>query len=800
MPAGLPQTTRVYIYPYQTNAVVNSEFVVEARIADVVGLNAWQLILSFDPSMMECVRVSEGSFLIQVAPPIWIPPVIDNTSGDISIGEMLPTGLAISGSGTLAYVTFRCKAEGASILHIHDSMLADSQGIPLLHLLEDGTVNQILTHDVAVTAVKTSKDGGYPWPNVCQGCTFNVSITVKNEGSFTEDLTVTVCANSSAIGINAITDLPPNNQGSATIHFRIDTVTWLKGNYTIWANISSVPGETDTADNTLTGETVSVVPIGDLETDSIVDIFDVVLVAAVFGQEIGPIPPWNPTADANDDGIIDIFDIVIVAVHFAEAQGYSQKYHTSKEIASILQSFESDYPTLMKTRVIGHSYEGKEIWAAEITNFTNGDALTKPAMLYLGPHHGNEMIGKEIALYYIQYLVTNFGADANVTRILNEKTVYVIPCANVDGNDRTARGESQRFNSRPLDDDGDGLLDEDSGEDLDGDGRVTDMRKWNSTINDYDYFFGEGIDNDLDGLYNEDPTGGVDLNRNYPKGWNNNTGGGEYPLSEPETRAVRDFVISHPNIATVFDTHSGANCLLYPWTYTGSLPPDDQVYTALAAKYTALTGYPYHRIGAQGTSIDWIYENQSALCFVLELFGKGWYPGGATQFEIDYPDVNLPWQNLTHPQLGQVEIGGYWVFRAYNPPSSEIQKWALKVLPMLTDLVEITPKLRITELNAVESSGLLNISATIANLGFLATSTQQALTTQTNSPVNITLSFSGNVELVTGNQTVPFSVIAGEATSTAQWQVRITQPGEAWIKITASCAKGGVSEAYLALQ
>src|SRR4030067_2016234 len=102
VPAGLSQTARVYIYPYQTNAVVNSEFVVEARIAEVVDLNAWQLVLSFDPSMMECVRVSEGSFLIQVAPPTWIPPVIDNTSGDISIGEMLQAGLDTPRKGTTA--------------------------------------------------------------------------------------------------------------------------------------------------------------------------------------------------------------------------------------------------------------------------------------------------------------------------------------------------------------------------------------------------------------------------------------------------------------------------------------------------------------------------------------------------------------------------------------------------------------------------------------------------------------------------------------------------------------------------
>jgi len=478
------------------------------------------------------------------------------------------------------------------------------------------------------------------------------------------------------------------------------------------------------------------------------------------------------------------------------------RYHTIAETVTILQNFQKAYPNLLKTYTIGSSFKGKQIWAVEMTNFLNGLPFTKPAMLYVGPHHGNEIIGKEIALYYMWYLLSNYGANETVTRILNEKTIYVIPCVNVDGNDWSVSGLPQRFNCRPMDDDGDGLLDEDPPEDLNGDGKITDMRFWNETKNDWDYY-PEGLDKDGDGFCtNEgwakaDSIGGIDLNRNYPKGWTDYPGHGEYPFSEPETQAVRDFVASHPNIATVFDTHSGALCIVHPWTYTGTSTPDNQLYITLRNKYENLTGYAYHRMGAQGTSIDWIYDTQSAIAFSMELFGGGFYPGGYTQFEKDYPDINVPWQNFSHPQLGNVQIGGTWIIRAYNPPEAEIERWALKNLPMLIDLAEITSKLEITGFNVSRGEGgIFNISTTITNLGFLDTATYQALQTQTNKPVNVTLSFSSNIELASKNQTLSFAVIKGNQTVSSQWQIRIKQSGYTWVKVSVTSSKGGVDEIY----
>jgi len=111
------------------------------------------------------------------------------------------------------------------------------------------------------------------------------------------------------------------------------TLTWnttgfAKGNYTISANATIVPGETDTADNILTDGWVRVNMVGDVAPEyGIVDIVDIVYVAIHFGA-VEPIiidfgaekgePEYDPNADVNFDGVIDIVDIVIIAIHFGE--------------------------------------------------------------------------------------------------------------------------------------------------------------------------------------------------------------------------------------------------------------------------------------------------------------------------------------------------------------------------------------------------------------------------------------------------------------------------------------------------
>jgi len=449
----------------------------------------------------------------------------------------------------------------------------------------------------------------------------------------------------------------------------------------------------------------------------------------------------------------------------------------------------------------------------EITNHQLGSSESKPGMLFVGPHHGNEVIGAEIALYFAWYLLSNYAKDSRVKEIVDTRTVYIIPAVNPDGHVLTLSTDVYgRTNCRPMDDDGDGLVDEDPPEDLNNDGKITDMRLWNATTHKWIYFWwnGEGIDNDGDGLINEDWIGGVDLNRNYDYNWMPYPWHGEHPFSEPETAAVRDFVMSHPNIATGFDTHSGTELLLYPWGDMLKHSPDFKTYKYLGRIYGEMTGYRDMQSAllypVYGGAEDWMYGNQSIIYFTNEVFGPKWQMGwGAwNNWHMKYPDAEQPWVDYMHPQLGPVQIGGEWTFRYYNPPENEIETVAQKNLPMILSLAEITPKIKITNvsLKSMEQTTeytVYSVSATIENRGFLATSTEQSILIGTARPVMVEFETNPQAELIKGNVETSLGVLQGYQSVTLNWVLKIYSQDTTWITISAISQKGGTDIRHFAL-
>jgi len=169
-------------------------------------------------------------------------------------------------------------------------------------------------HDVAVTNVTTSKAGCIPMETVGQGYSLEANVTVGNQGGTPETFSVTVYANETEIETQEVTLTGGN---SITITFTWDTTSFDKGSYTIWAYAWPVAGETDVADNTFTYGQVAVTIPGDINADGVVDIYDLILVASVFGSEEGD-HNFSPNADINADKIVDIYDLIIVASHFGE--------------------------------------------------------------------------------------------------------------------------------------------------------------------------------------------------------------------------------------------------------------------------------------------------------------------------------------------------------------------------------------------------------------------------------------------------------------------------------------------------
>jgi len=160
--------------------------------------------------------------------------------------------------------------------------------------------------DIAVVDVTPSKT------LVGRGLTLRINITTKNQGSKIELFNVTACANTTTI--NTLTNIILKSGNSTTIIFAWNTAGFAKGNYTITATATPLPGETDTTDNTRACWVVVTI-MGDADGDFDCDCDDVfTYVAPAYGtqgppKKYPPDPKYNPYCDFDGDGDVDADDV-----------------------------------------------------------------------------------------------------------------------------------------------------------------------------------------------------------------------------------------------------------------------------------------------------------------------------------------------------------------------------------------------------------------------------------------------------------------------------------------------------------
>jgi parallel beta-helix repeat protein len=393
-------------------------------------------------------------------------------------------------------------------------------------------------------------------------------------------------------------------------------------------------------------------------------------------------------------------------------------YHNYTEIMNTLLFLNESLPNVVDVFFIGKSWGSRDIYCIRLTNETN--TRPKPKLLFVGYHHARELISAELPLYFAVEAATKFGINETITYMLNYSEIYIIPALNVDGFEAVSQNEWQRKNIHPFDEDGDGLLDEDPPDDEDGDGYIEDLFYWDGT--NYYFIRWEGLDDDGDGLPNEDWIGGVDLNRNYgyhwdaqcqsgsPNPWNEDYRG-PAPFSEPETQAIRDLTLSH-NFNYAVSFHSGAERVVYPWGYTTEDPQDKGKFEEIASEIAQLTGVWYSQSGdwytTSGVWDDWMYGNRSIFAFTCEVYTNQ----SAWQYEPG-PEPNTWWEK--------------GVFQFFNPPTSQIETVIQRWLPVFTYItnkaitefqyhnIAVT---NLTPLKTVVGQGYtININITIANLG-----------------------------------------------------------------------------------
>lgn len=397
---------------------------------------------------------------------------------------------------------------------------------------------------------------------------------------------------------------------------------------------------------------------------------------ALFGQPAAPDPKWD-------------------------------RLYPNAEVLSLMKAYAAAYPDFVTLESLGKTSSGGDTWLLTITNRRKGTPESKPAVYIDGSTHANEIQGTETCLYTVDFVLRNYGKLPRVTEFLDRSTLYVVPMMNVDSRERWFNQPSNPNFPRtlpvPIDDDRDGLMDEDGFDDLDGDGEITTMRKkvplgrgthrlhprdsrqlvpvQQNELGDYILLGTEGIDNDGDGLVNEDPYGYVDPNRVWGQGFMPRyvqAGASEYPLQYPEARNIAEWMGRHLNINVVLSYHNfGKLILRMPGarSYTPMPPSDLRVHDFLGREgEKLLPGYKYVWVAtalgdSYGSSADHTYGRVGAYSVGIELNSpqqdfngdKQVSPEEVLKFndELTQGRMFVDWKPYAHPQYGEIEIGGF---------------------------------------------------------------------------------------------------------------------------------------------
>ncbi|MDP2876672.1 MAG: M14 family metallopeptidase [Holophaga sp.] len=445
-------------------------------------------------------------------------------------------------------------------------------------------------------------------------------------------------------------------------------------------------------------------------------------------------------------------------------------YYTYEQVGEALKALHAAYPKLTTLESVGKSEEGRDIWAMTVNNPATGAPSTKPGVYVDGNIHGNEIQAGEVCLGLLNRLLTLYGQNEQITKLVDRNVYYVVPVVNVDGRFHfladASTSSSQRSIRIPVDDDRDGLLDEDGPDDLDGDGNICRLRRkdpfgvWKTDpedprlmvrikpgeVGEWTLLGDEGIDNDGDGKINEDAEGYVDGNRNWGFNWMPpyvQSGAGAYPFQAKGLKALATFLVERPNILVVYAFHNNGGMFLRgPSTKLGEPmnARDVAVYDVLGKHAEKIVpGYRYlvswkDLYATNGDFVDFTDNVVASYGFVGELFqsesesyrapakpgaaappppAEGGFMGRNPDQErerilfndkVVQGDLYRPWKPFKHPQLGEIEIGGWVKMSSRLPHPFMLNDLVYRNVSAVLFAASQTPEIKL-EVLSVEKAG-----------------------------------------------------------------------------------------------
>ncbi|MCJ8740075.1 hypothetical protein PDJAM_G00054690 [Pangasius djambal] len=207
------------------------------------------------------------------------------------------------------------------------------------------------------------------------------------------------------------------------------------------------------------------------------------------------------------------------------------RHHHNSDMELFLQRFSTKYPSITRLYSIGKSIQGRLLWVMEISDNPGDHEQGEPEFKYIANMHGNEVVGRELLLNLIEYLCRNYGSDPEVTQLVNNTRIHIMPSMNPDGYEIAQEGDVSGYQGR-------------------------------NNSNNYD------------------------LNRNFPDQFQTIT-----DPRQPETIAVMNWAKSYPFVLSA-NLHGGSLVVNYPYDdnpegvsrYSGS--PDDAAFKMVALAYS----------------------------------------------------------------------------------------------------------------------------------------------------------------------------------------------------------------------
>ena len=308
-------------------------------------------------------------------------------------------------------------------------------------------------------------------------------------------------------------------------------------------------------------------------------------------------------------------------------------YLTYDEMLDELDAMYAQYPNLITQKDPISTYETHEnrpIYHVRISDNPSDNETGEPNILYTAIHHAREPMSLIQTIFYMWYLLENYGTNDEVTYLVDHTQMYFVPCLNPDG-----------------------------------------------------YIYNEQTNPNGGGMWRKNRRGGygIDLNRNYSYGWgttgvsfnqNNDTYPGTGPFSEPETQAMKWLVETY-DFEMAFNSHTYGPSLLFPIGTTNAEFADHHDYFQEYTNHmTELNGYDAFKSSglypASGDSDDYMYKVDIGVGEKDTIFAHT--PEIGTSFWPSSADIEPTCKDMVFPNLVLSHMSRNYVLVKDTDPSS----------------------------------------------------------------------------------------------------------------------------------